>query len=234
MSIAAPAPVAAQESSAQPMLVRRAAVLGAGTMGSRIAAHLANAGIPSCCSTWSPKAAGAQRNRWPCRHSRHSPSPSPPLSMSRPRRPHHARQLRRRPAQARPVRLGHRSRRRESRNQARAARARPAAPGAPGSAHHQHLGLADRADCRGVRRSLRRHRNDSSAPTSSIRRATCSCLRSFPRPRPIPRSWPPSPPSPTGCSASRWCSPTTRPTSSPTASASPSCSPPQPSCWSRA
>ena len=29
-----------------PMLVRRAAVLGAGTMGSRIAAHLANAGIP--------------------------------------------------------------------------------------------------------------------------------------------------------------------------------------------
>jgi len=31
---------------AQPLLVRRAAVLGAGTMGSRIAAHLANAGIP--------------------------------------------------------------------------------------------------------------------------------------------------------------------------------------------
>jgi 3-hydroxyacyl-CoA dehydrogenase len=30
----------------QPFLVRRAAVLGAGTMGSRIAAHLANAGIP--------------------------------------------------------------------------------------------------------------------------------------------------------------------------------------------
>jgi 3-hydroxyacyl-CoA dehydrogenase len=31
---------------AEPLLVRRAAVLGAGTMGSRIAAHLANAGIP--------------------------------------------------------------------------------------------------------------------------------------------------------------------------------------------
>ncbi|HVC47336.1 MAG TPA: 3-hydroxyacyl-CoA dehydrogenase/enoyl-CoA hydratase family protein [Terracidiphilus sp.] len=30
----------------EPLLVRRAAVLGAGTMGSRIAAHLANAGIP--------------------------------------------------------------------------------------------------------------------------------------------------------------------------------------------
>jgi 3-hydroxyacyl-CoA dehydrogenase len=32
--------------AALPLLVRRAAVLGAGTMGSRIAAHLANAGIP--------------------------------------------------------------------------------------------------------------------------------------------------------------------------------------------
>jgi 3-hydroxyacyl-CoA dehydrogenase len=33
--------------AAAPFLVRRAAVLGAGTMGSRIAAHLANAGIPT-------------------------------------------------------------------------------------------------------------------------------------------------------------------------------------------
>ena len=35
-----------QAAKAEPLLVRRAAVLGAGTMGSRIAAHLANAGIP--------------------------------------------------------------------------------------------------------------------------------------------------------------------------------------------
>ena len=34
-------------SPAAPLLLRRAAVLGAGTMGSRIAAHLANAGIPT-------------------------------------------------------------------------------------------------------------------------------------------------------------------------------------------
>jgi 3-hydroxyacyl-CoA dehydrogenase len=34
-------------SAASPLLVRRAAVLGAGTMGSRIAAHLANSGIPT-------------------------------------------------------------------------------------------------------------------------------------------------------------------------------------------
>jgi 3-hydroxyacyl-CoA dehydrogenase len=33
--------------NAAPLLIRRAAVLGAGTMGSRIAAHLANAGIPT-------------------------------------------------------------------------------------------------------------------------------------------------------------------------------------------
>src|ERR1700749_4734217 len=31
---------------ARPLLIRRAGVLGAGTMGARIAAHLANAGIP--------------------------------------------------------------------------------------------------------------------------------------------------------------------------------------------
>ena len=38
---------AAEDNVDQTFLVRRAAVLGAGTMGSRIAAHLANAGIPS-------------------------------------------------------------------------------------------------------------------------------------------------------------------------------------------
>ncbi len=40
---------------AEPLLVRRAAVLGAGTMGSRIAAHLANAGIPVLMLDISPK-----------------------------------------------------------------------------------------------------------------------------------------------------------------------------------
>ncbi len=46
MSVTATAPISASDVSTQPFLVRRAAVLGAGTMGSRIAAHLANAGIP--------------------------------------------------------------------------------------------------------------------------------------------------------------------------------------------
>ncbi len=47
--------------AAQPLLVRRAAVLGAGTMGSRIAAHLANAGIPTLLLDLVPEAEGAER-----------------------------------------------------------------------------------------------------------------------------------------------------------------------------
>jgi 3-hydroxyacyl-CoA dehydrogenase len=47
MSSAATAGATVQVTDAKPLLVRRAAVLGAGTMGSRIAAHLANAGIPT-------------------------------------------------------------------------------------------------------------------------------------------------------------------------------------------
>ena len=47
MSSAVPVEATPQRLDAQPLLVRRAAVLGAGTMGSRIAAHLANAGIPT-------------------------------------------------------------------------------------------------------------------------------------------------------------------------------------------
>jgi len=39
----------------KPLLVRRAAVLGAGTMGSRIAAHLANSGIPTLLLDLPPK-----------------------------------------------------------------------------------------------------------------------------------------------------------------------------------
>ena len=46
------------QSSVWPLLVRRAAVLGAGTMGSRIAAHLANAGIPTLLLDLPAKDAG--------------------------------------------------------------------------------------------------------------------------------------------------------------------------------
>ncbi len=60
MSIVSPAPTASQQTSAQPFLVRRAAVLGAGTMGSRIAAHLANAGIPTLLLDLVPKGEGSR------------------------------------------------------------------------------------------------------------------------------------------------------------------------------
>ena len=60
MSASAPVPVPALHTSPKPpLLVRRAAVLGAGTMGSRIAAHLANAGIPTLLLDLSPKNEGS-------------------------------------------------------------------------------------------------------------------------------------------------------------------------------
>jgi len=60
---AATSPAASKPSvSAKPLLVRRAAVLGAGTMGSRIAAHLANAGIPTLLLDMVP-AGESERNK---------------------------------------------------------------------------------------------------------------------------------------------------------------------------
>jgi 3-hydroxyacyl-CoA dehydrogenase len=62
MSTTSPVASPAFGSVALPLLVRRAAVLGAGTMGSRIAAHLANAGIPTLLLDLVPAGEGA-RNR---------------------------------------------------------------------------------------------------------------------------------------------------------------------------
>ncbi len=62
MSKTPPAATPVLNAAAQPFLVRRAAVLGAGTMGSRIAAHLANAGIPTLLLDMIPAGDGA-RNR---------------------------------------------------------------------------------------------------------------------------------------------------------------------------
>ena len=62
MSATSSAPTPARHFPAEPFLVRRAAVLGAGTMGSRIAAHLANAGIPTLLLDMIPAGEGA-RNR---------------------------------------------------------------------------------------------------------------------------------------------------------------------------
>jgi 3-hydroxyacyl-CoA dehydrogenase len=61
MSATAPAATSAPAITVRPLLVRRAAVLGAGTMGSRIAAHLANAGIPTLLLDLVPKSETAER-----------------------------------------------------------------------------------------------------------------------------------------------------------------------------
>ncbi len=60
MSTISPVATSTGSAAAQPFLVRRAAVLGAGTMGSRIAAHLANAGIPVLLLDLAPKDKGAK------------------------------------------------------------------------------------------------------------------------------------------------------------------------------
>jgi 3-hydroxyacyl-CoA dehydrogenase len=60
MSTTAPAATPTPGFATQPFLVRRAAVLGAGTMGSRIAAHLANAGIPVLLLDVVPAGEGAR------------------------------------------------------------------------------------------------------------------------------------------------------------------------------
>ena len=60
MSTTSPAAAHVFSLAAQPFLVRRAAVLGAGTMGSRIAAHLANAGIPVLLLDLVPAGEGAR------------------------------------------------------------------------------------------------------------------------------------------------------------------------------
>lgn len=62
MSTTAPASASTLTLADQPLLIRRAAVLGAGAMGSRIAAHLANAGIPTLLLDMVPSGDGP-RNR---------------------------------------------------------------------------------------------------------------------------------------------------------------------------
>jgi 3-hydroxyacyl-CoA dehydrogenase len=61
MSTAATDATPAPTIGSKPLLIRRAAVLGAGTMGSRIAAHLANAGIPTLLLDLPPKDRTAER-----------------------------------------------------------------------------------------------------------------------------------------------------------------------------
>ena len=95
------------------MKIRKAAVLGAGLMGTTVAAHLANAGIPTLVLDLPPHRDGR-------RIGIEGGSPRPPGaagSLTRPRGPAHAGQLRRRPRQAGRRRLGDRGGRRGPRHQ---------------------------------------------------------------------------------------------------------------------
>ena len=183
MSSAAPAASTETHNlNAQPFLVRRAAVLGAGTMGSRIAAHLANAGIPVLLLDLAPE--GARRAK--LAHDRHRrPRPNP----NRPRFYDPALAALITPGnfdddlpKLAALRLGHRSRHRKSRHQGRPARTRRAphraptrcSPPTPPACPSQR----SRHPC------PRRYSNASSAPTSSIRRATCRLLEIIPTPSP--------------------------------------------------
>jgi len=61
MSVTAATSAAPFQIGSKPLLIRRAAVLGAGTMGSRIAAHLANVGIPTLLLDLPPRHGGTER-----------------------------------------------------------------------------------------------------------------------------------------------------------------------------
>ena len=149
MSTIAPAPAAVSKPQTQPLLVRRAAVLGAGTMGSRIAAHLANAGIPVLLLDLPAREPGGKP----------LPAGLEALAKSKPAAYYEASPPRSsRPAPLTttspncPMRLGRRGGRRKSRHQDGAAGACHAASRAPSAAHHQHLRPAHCADRRRPRR----------------------------------------------------------------------------------
>jgi guanine deaminase len=73
---------ATRHGPALPRGSRRAAVLGAGTMGSRIAAHLANAGIPTLLLDMVPAGEGDAEPPRARALSKPSPSPNPPPSTT--------------------------------------------------------------------------------------------------------------------------------------------------------
>ena len=165
--------------------IEKVAVLGAGTMGARIAAHLANAGVPCWLLDIVPSELTARRKIARPRAHR-SPRPQPHRSRrpgSRPqiaprrlfharhRRAHHHRQFRGQPRLVRRSRLDHRSRRRKSRNQAQAPAIASPPHRRPGTIVTTNTsGLPIRAD---RRRGLRRISSSTGpARISSTRRAT--------------------------------------------------------------
>ena len=131
-------------------------------MGSRIAAHIANAGLPVVLLDIVPPGTDAdapkpraQQNR-PRRARRPEKIQTRGLLLARHRTSDHHRQLRRRPRPDRRLRLDHRSRSREPRHQARAAQQGAAASPPRLDRHQQHQRPAHPRD--------RRRHADGAAP----------------------------------------------------------------------
>ena len=214
------------------LVIRKAAVLGAGRMGTAVAAHLANAGIPTLLLDLAPtelteeekkkgldlKQPGGAQPPGHRRHRHGRQRPAGRVRSSQPRRPAHPGQLRGRSAQAGRRRLG-----RGSRGGAPGHQAGPSQPGgrARGSQDHRLDQLVGPVGQRHGRRCCPTRSSAASwAPTSSSRRATCTCSSSSRARAPTRRWWSASRSSPSCAWARAWCSARTRPTSWPTASAS--------------
>ena len=127
--------------------IRSAAVLGAGTMGAQIAAHLANAGVPTLLLDLTADVArdGLKRAA--------ALKPDPFFTRDA-ARAHHDRRLRRRPRPPRRRRLDRRGRRRAARRQAGAARASRRGAAAGHDRVVEHLGHSDRGARRRPERRL--------------------------------------------------------------------------------
>ena len=203
-------PIACRATDELP-LVRSVAVLGAGTMGAQIAAHFANAGVPSLLLDLTADVArqGLERAR--------TLRPDPFFTADRAALISTG-GLRHRLPPDRRRRLDHRGRCRAARRQARTPRARRRGATSRLDRQLQHVGHPHQRARRGT---VRRFPTPSaSARTSSIHRGICGCWRSYRRRRPT-RPW--SPPWCTSritASARARSSRRTRPTSSPTTSRS--------------
>ena len=163
------------------MRIRRLGVVGAGTMGGGIAALAASAGIPVVlldipATEWRPK-----RNRAGRPRAGRKSKPAAFMDVDR-ARGNRDRQHRRRSRQAR--RAATSSSRRSSNSSSRSARCIERLERLlPDHTDHrvEHVGHSD--DDAASRGARRRSGRASSACTSSIRRATCTCSRSFRRRR---------------------------------------------------
>ena len=138
--------------------INKVAVLGAGTMGARIAAHFANAGVPSFCSISflrTPTAPRVTKSPPPGSMAPGSRNP-PPFSSHRWRTLVTVGNFDDDLKHLADVRLDHRGRCRESRNQAVAAQESGSHPQARNDRDHQHQRLARGTSPKAFRDDFRR------------------------------------------------------------------------------